>query len=100
MRSDKPSSIVIYDDYLGTVPATHYTLSDSLVHYNDNCTDLSYFISTRETAIATSLLKRLDAEVLIGQISYKQRAEIYNEVHYNKGVCAGPEMIRYGYGGK
>ena len=65
VRSDKPSSIVIYDDNLGTVPATHYTLSDSLVHYNDNCTDLSYFISTRETAIATSLLKRLDAEVLI-----------------------------------
>ena len=27
------------------------------------------------------MLKRLDAEILIGQLSYKQRADIYNEVH-------------------
>lgn len=102
VRSDKPSSVVLYDDNLGTVPATHYhkycslqscpctqfygyyTLSDSYVHYNEDCTQLSYFVSTRETAISLSLLKRLDVEVLIGQISYKQRAEIYNEVHRTK----------------
>lgn len=38
-------------------------------------------LSTRETAFEMSLLLQLDAEVLIGQLSYKQRAEIYNIKH-------------------
>lgn len=100
IRTDKSSSVTIYDDALGTLPATHfhkycsrrlctctqfygyYTSSDSLI-YNEDCTKLNYFMSTRETAITTSLLKRLDAEIVIGQLSYKQRAEIYNTVHYS-----------------
>lgn len=104
VRSDKHSSIVIYDDTLGTVPAAHfhkycskrscsctqfygyYTVSDSLTHYNDECMSLAYFVSTRETAVSTSMLKRLDAEIVIGQLSYKQRAEIYNAVHYSTWV--------------
>lgn len=103
VRSDKHSSIVIYDDSMGTIPATHfhkycskrscsctqfygyYTLSDSLTYYNDEC---AYFISSRETAVSTTMLKRLDAEILIGQLSYKQRAEIYNAVHYSTWATA------------
>jgi hypothetical protein len=39
------------------------------------------FMSTRETAFEMALLHQLDAEVLIGQLSYKQRSEIYNVKH-------------------
>ena len=38
-------------------------------------------MSTRETAVEMSFLRQLDAEILIGQLSYKQRAEIYNYKH-------------------
>ena len=34
-----------------------------------------------------TLLNCLDSEVLIGQISYKQRADIFNDVH------SGEEML-------
>ena len=101
VKSDKASSVVVYDDNLGTIPATHfhkccskrscsytqfygyYTCSDARTYYNADSTELPYFMSTRETAVSTSLLKRLDAEILIGQLSYKQRAEIYNVIHYS-----------------
>ena len=32
--------------------------------------------------MSINLLKRLDIEIVIGQLSYKQRAEIYNAVHH------------------
>ena len=101
VRSDKASSVVVYDDNLGTIPATHfhkccsnrscsytqfygyYTCSGSCTYYNADSIELPYLMSTRETAISTSLLKRLDAKILIGQLSYKQRAEIYNVIHYS-----------------
>jgi hypothetical protein len=37
-------------------------------------------MSTRETGFQMELLKKFDAEILIGQVSYKQRADIYNYV--------------------
>ena len=49
--------------------------------YDEDWSTLPYFMSTRETAFSMDMLHRLDKEILIGQISYKQRAEIYNDVH-------------------
>lgn len=100
IRSDRFALAVLYDDKLGTLPAIHYTrycrksgcsfqqhygyytcgsLDD--VIYNDDALDLSYFMCSRETGFTTKLLIRFDSDCLIGQISYKQSAEIYN--HYN-----------------
>ena len=116
IRAQRSSSVVIYDDRFGTMAATHYVKycrrqSCSLqqyygfytqgsvgeVHYNDDWYTLPYFMSSRETAITMDFLRRFDKEILIGQISYKQRADIYNEVHgYSSGqysrsdvICAG-----------
>ena len=51
--------------------------------------DWPYFVSSRETALEMSILCKLDAEILIGQMSYKQRADIYNYIHgYEEGVTA------------
>ena len=42
---------------------------------------LPYFISTQKTAFSMTLLQKYDAELLIDQVSYKQRANIYNYTH-------------------
>lgn len=40
-----------------------------------------YFISSQETVFDLQLLVRYDVQLLIGQVSYKQTAEIYNAIH-------------------
>ena len=41
---------------------------------------MPYFISSQETGFEMELLKHFDIELLIGQIAYKQKADIYNVV--------------------
>lgn len=99
IRNDRGSHIVVYTESFGTVVGTHYHKfcqkfrngcsyrqyygyssqgSQSLVCYDDDWMDHQYFVSTSETAIEMSMLKKFDGELLLGQISYSQKAEIYN----------------------
>ena len=108
IRADRPSTVTVYDDALGTLPGTHYTkycrrggcsfqqhygyytIGDSSeVTYDQEWSVQEYFLATRETAISMDMLHRLDKELLIGQLSYKQRADIYNDVH---GYCCRRQM--------
>ena len=41
----------------------------------------AYILSSQETGSELSMLQKFDAELLIGQVSYKQKAEIYNVSH-------------------
>lgn len=101
VRADRASMVTVYDDRLGTLQATHFikycrkkgcsfqqyysfsTQGDSSeVTYHQNWQSLPYFMSSRETVFSMDMLQRLDAEILIGQISYKQRADIYNSIHW------------------
>lgn len=103
IRGDRTSQVTIYHDQLGTLPGTHYikycrkkgcsfqqhygfyTLGDcSAVTYDHDWAILDYFMSTRETVFSMDMLRRLDKEILIAQISYKQRADLYNDIH---GYC-------------
>lgn len=100
IRQDRSVQATVYDEKLGTMPAIHYTRycrkkgcslqqhygyytkSDtSEVMYNNDALSLSYFMCSRETAFSIEILKKFDMECLIGQISYKQCAEIYNSYH-------------------
>ena len=100
LRRDRPSAITIYDDRVGTIPGTHfhkncksrscgctqyygyYTKKGSTqVFFNADRKLMSYFVSSRETAFSTTLMKRFEAEVLLGQLSFKQCAEVYNRLH-------------------
>ena len=115
IRSDQPSFMTLYTDNMGTVPATHFRKycqnyrkgctftqhysyhtksddSDAQVIYDSNWADLSYFVSTTKTAFSTNFLERLDAEILIGQVSYKQKSDIYN--YHNKYETA-TKQCRY-----
>ena len=104
LRRERPAQIVVYDDSRGTLPASHFhkycsrricsfiqyygyytdgRAQSCAVIYNNDWQSLPYFVSSKETAFSMDLLKRLDSEIVIGQVSYKQRAEIYNDVHKN-----------------
>ena len=50
--------------------------------YNDDALLLPYFMCSRETGFSMAHLIHIDSDLLIGQLSYKQSAEIYN--HYNR----------------
>ena len=68
--------------------------NDSEAVYDADYLDLSYFISSHMTVFQTKLLKHLTAEILLGQISYKQRSEIYNYVHgYDSSVKMSQKHI-------
>lgn len=99
VRADRPSRVTLYTDSMGTVPASHYSKYCNrsrygckfIQHYgyyskggskhfffNHNWKTHKYFVSTQETAFELSLLLKFDVELLVGQISYNQKADIYN----------------------
>jgi hypothetical protein len=99
LKSNRPSRITLYTRNLGTVPATHYhkycskyrqgckyvqyygyakSGSDGGAIYDADWMSLTYFISSQETGFELLMIKNFDAELLIGQMSYKQKADIYN----------------------
>lgn len=96
LRSDRPSPLSLYTE-MGTVPAYHYhkycpnrkTNCKTVYYYGFNSTPkgiyysekwnyLKYMISSQETAFELNFLRKFDAELLIGQVSYSQKADIYN----------------------
>lgn len=105
LRKDRPSSVVVYDDNMGTLPGSHfhklctnrscgctqyygyYTtgISGSLpskVFFNSEWDTLPFFVSSRETVFSMAALKRFDSGILLGQLSFKQCADIYNHLHH------------------
>ena len=97
VRNDRQSHITIYT--YGTVVGTHYNKycqkfrkgcsfrqyygyssegNQSVVFYDSQWPQHKYFVSSSETAFELEMLKKFNAELLIGQISYNQKAEIYN----------------------
>ena len=102
VRGDRPSFPVVYNEDIGTVLGTHFRkycenqskgchfvqhygfyTTDGIdgIIYDDNYYTLPYFMSTSMTAFQTTILKGFTAQMLIGQLSYKQKAEIYNYCH-------------------
>ena len=76
----------------------HVTLvGGDAIHFNHDWKKLLYFISSRETGFEMSMLNRFDAELLLGQIPYSQRADIYNyQLGYEyTGEKAVPLASRY-----
>lgn len=109
LRKDRHSSVVVYDDNMGTLPGSHfhklctnrscnctqyygyYTAkisagSSSEVYFNADWDSLPYFVSSRETVFSMSALKRFDSGILLGQLSFKQCADIYNHLHHNENT--------------
>ena len=98
LRKDRHAPVVLYDNKLGTIPGAHfhkfcpkrtcsltqyygYYCTQGNVVYNKDWATLPYFISSRDTGFSLEILKQLDANIMIGQISFKQHADIYNYMH-------------------
>ena len=97
LRRDRPASITVYDN-LGPVPGSHfhktfsnrtcnlkqyfgyYTIGSKTI-FNANWRDLKYFVSSSLTTFSLSMLRRIDVEIVIGQLRYKQIADIFNQIH-------------------
>lgn len=101
VRADRPSFLMGYTS-LSTVPVTHFRKfchksskgcsftqhygfhcigEGTSIVYDEDWADLPFFVSTQKTTFETKLLKQFNAELLIGQVSYNQRCDIYNYVH-------------------
>ena len=99
LRNNRPRRMTLYTESLGTVPATHYhkychnhrkgckliqfygyyrSGGGGGVRYNNDWLSLPYFLSSQETGFELKMLQQFDTQLLIGQISYKQKADIYN----------------------
>ena len=100
LRKDRPAQVIVYDDTMGSVSGSHYHKycknrscgftqyygyytagGSSNVYYNSNWKSLFYFISSRETAFSMKLMEQFDAQIFIGQLSFKQCADLYNYLH-------------------
>ena len=113
VRSDRPSYVTLYSNEMGTVPATHFrkfcqnyrkgcpltqhygfcTQGEiSSMIYDSNWDELPYFMSTSMTAFMTSFMEEFDADLLLGQIAYKQKADIYNYYHKYEQVGRSQTM--------
>ena len=109
VRKDRPSSIVVYDDYMGAVPGSHfhkycpnracgctqfygYYSVSGVNLFDPDWETLPYFVSSRETAFAVSLIKRFTSQILLGQMSFKQCADVYNHLHRFSGCENGTEQ--------
>lgn len=101
IRHDRASNITVYTESFGTVIGTHYNkycqnfrkncsfkqyygfsstdIGGQLINsYDDNWEDHKYIVSTADTAFELTMLKKYDAELFLGQVSYSQKADIYN----------------------
>ena len=113
LRKDRHAPVVIYDMKHGTIPGCHYhkfcpKRSCSLVQYygyhsvnsqiifDPNWDKQEYFLSSRDTGFSIDFMKRADASVLIGQLSFKQQADMYN---YTNGyyLCESKGLINSRY---
>ena len=42
---------------------------------------MPYFVSARKNVLSIALMRHFEAKVLLGQLSFKQCAEVYNYLH-------------------
>lgn len=95
VRADRPSFLTGYTGDFGTVPFTHFRKycskkgcsftqhygfhsSGKDIEYDNNWAELPYFMATNQTVFEMKMLREFNAELLIGQVSYNQKCDIYN----------------------
>ena len=96
LRKDRLSPVVIYDDNMSTIPGSrfhkyytnqacgltqYYWLLYSQVIFDLEWESLSYSVSSHESVFSMDVLRCFNAEIVLGQLSFKQCADIYNFMH-------------------
>ena len=95
LRKDRHAPVVIYDIKHGTIPGAHfskfcpkrtcsfiqyygYYSSLNNIMFNPDWNLLEYFLSSRDTGFSLEILRQMDANSMIGHLSFTQQANIYN----------------------
>ena len=96
IRKDRPLYVTVYDSNIGPVPGTHFHKTCSITQYygyystgedkSQVCYDSDwatndYFVSSSLTAYSMSVIRHVDSQIVIRQLSYKQISDMYNHVH-------------------
>ena len=114
-RKDRPSSVVVYHDTMGSVPGSHYHKycsnkkcgftqyfgyhtgsninSPHEVYFDENWEALPYFVSSRESVLDMNLLRRFNSEIILGQQSFKQLSDVYNHLHIHERGSGSPNPL-------
>ena len=109
LRKDRHAPLVIYDSKHGTIPGAHfnkfctkrtcsftqyygYYSCNNQITFNRDWSSLEYFVSSRDTCFSMELLRQVDGNIMIGILSFKQQADIYN---YTNGFtkCRETKML-------
>lgn len=104
-KRESVRKVVVYDLESGTHIGCHYikfyrnrtcqfrqyydkhTTNGMNLYYDPDWMDNDFLLSTHQTAFKMHFLKSYDVELLVGQISYNQKASIYNAIHgYDRNV--------------
>ena len=98
---DWPSPVVIYDNNMCMIPGSHFhkyctNPACGLTQYNRYYTtgglsskdifdleweSLPYFVSSRESVFSMDVRRQFNTEIILGQLSFKQCADVYNFGH-------------------
>ena len=72
----------------------YYSIRESRF-YNEDWQANNYLLSSGKTAFDMQLLRKFEVEILIGKLSFKEKADIYNEVNgYADHVMLGNEECK------
>ena len=58
----------------------YYTIGESKF-YDEDWQENDYLLSSGKTAFDINLLRKFEVEILLGKLSFKEKADIYNEVN-------------------
>ena len=105
VKADRPSRVVLYSTDRGTIVGSHYhkickrgscnlvqhygyySKGSKSIHLDYDWKEHKWLLSTRETGFDMKFLHNFDAELLIGQVSYHQKADIYNYQNEYNTTC-------------
>lgn len=72
----------------------YYSIGESRF-YDEDWHENDYLLSSGKTAFDMQLLRKFEVEILIGKLSFKEKADIYNEVNgYDDYVTLGDEECK------
>lgn len=107
VRADRPSVMTVYTDDMGTVNGTHFRKycqnsrkqchftqyyafhkngESGKIIFDHDWDQHQYLISSSKTAFSISFLRRFEAELLLGQVSFNQKSAIYNFYNHYEQV--------------
>ena len=104
LKVNDPHTVVIYHIYRGSFLGTRisktcsrckiteyygYYTQKGKRHFNNDCLELEYLLSTEETALDMKLLKNYECSLVIGAIPFSTYTDVFNKTFENEDRTEG-----------